>query len=196
MSTSRQKPLSLRLRLVILAILLLTISLGLVGFGLDSAFHKSSEASLQTRMESLVYLVLAATDITDDGTLMVEDDIGDPRLRQPGSGLFARVHSDLNDWSSPSSVSRALPDLLQIPVGQSLFSAPLDGGDFYSLLYAVSFELSDARLVPVTVSIFVDRQELQSEQQSFRTGLWRSLGITGVILVLAHLLLLSLGLRP
>jgi two-component system sensor histidine kinase PhoQ len=182
--------------LIGLAILLLTVSLGLVGFGLDAAFHKSSEASLQARMESLVYLVLAATDANDDGTLIIEDDIGDPRLGQPGSGIYARVHSELSDWSSNSSVSVALPKPLQTMAGEKVFSVPAADSEFYSLLYGVRFELADGRLLPVTVSIFVSRVELQSEQQAFRTGLWRSLGVTGVILVLAQLLLLSLGLRP
>jgi two-component system sensor histidine kinase PhoQ len=195
-STRQQRPISLRLRLVGLAVLLLTVSLGLVGFGLDAAFHKASEASLQARMESLVYLVLAATDANDDGTLSIEDDIGDPRLGQPGSGIYARVHSDLSGWSSASSVSVALPKPLQTMAGEKVFSVPAADSELYSLLYGVRFELADGRLLPVTVSIFVNRSELQSEQQAFRTSLWRSLGVTGVILVLAQLLLLSLGLRP
>ena len=56
---NQQKTLSLQLRLVVLVILLLSVSLGLVGFALDAAFLKSSEAGLHARMESLVYLVLA-----------------------------------------------------------------------------------------------------------------------------------------
>ena len=90
--SKQQKPLSLRLRLVVLAVLLLSVSLGLVGLALDTAFHKSNVAALQTRMESLVYLVLAATDVAEDGGLMVDDDPGDPRLGQPGSGIYANVH--------------------------------------------------------------------------------------------------------
>ena len=62
-TANQQKPFSLRFRLVVLAVLLLTISLGLVGIALDAAFHRSSEAGLQARMESLVYLVLAATEV-------------------------------------------------------------------------------------------------------------------------------------
>ena len=196
MRARQQRPLSLRLRLVVLAILLLTVSLGLVGFGLDAAFHKSTVAGLQVRMESLVYLVLAATDANDDGSLSVEDDVGDPRLRQPGSGIYAHVQSEMSDWSSPSSVSVGLPEFLKTETGEFVFEAPQGNSEFYSFRYGVQFELAESRLLPVTVSIFVSEQELQSEQQAFRTGLWRSLGVTGVILVLAQLLLLSLGLRP
>jgi two-component system sensor histidine kinase PhoQ len=186
----------LRLRLVVLAILLLAISLGLVGYALDAAFHRSSEAGLQARMESLVYLVLAATDANEDGSLTVKDDLGDPRLGQPGSGIYAHVQGDLNEWASPSSLSVGLPELPHIPAGESSFAVPSGGNDFYSFLYGVSFELADGRMLPVTVGILVSSQELQPELRAFRTGLWRSLGITGVILVLAQLVLLTLGLRP
>ena len=75
-TANQQKPISLRLRLVVLAVLLLTISLGLVGIALDAAFHRSSEAGLQARMESLVYLVLAATEVADDGVTGFDDDPG------------------------------------------------------------------------------------------------------------------------
>ncbi len=51
-------------------------------------------------------------------------------------------------------------------------------------------------MLPVTVTILVDPAELQPELQAFRTGLWQSLGLTGLILVLAQILLLALGLRP
>ena len=196
MSKDRHKPISLRLRLVVLAVLLTTISLGLVGVALNTAFQRSSETSLQARMESLVYLVLAATDVNEDGTLSVEDDMGDPRLAQPASGVYAQVRSQLSDWSSPSAVLVVLPEPLSIPAGQSRFSAPVDESEFYTFLYSVQFELTDGQLLPVTVSIFVTRMELQSENQAFRAGLWRALSVAGVILVLAQLLLLSLGLRP
>jgi two-component system sensor histidine kinase PhoQ len=186
----------LRFRLVVLVVLLLAVSLGLVGFALDAAFHKSSEAGLQARMESLVYLVLAATDANDDGSLTVKDDPGDPRLGQPGSGFYAHVHGDENEWFSPSSLSVGLPSTQQIPAGQSSFATPAMQNGFYTLRYGVSFELADGRMLPATVSIFVHASELEPARRAFRTGLWRSLGIAGLILVLAQLLLLTLGLRP
>jgi len=193
---NQQKPISLRLRLVVLAALLLAVSLGLVGFALDAAFQKSSVAGLQARMESLVYLVLAATNANDDGSVSVDDDPGDPRLGQPGSGIYARVRGDMNTWTSPSSLAVGLPGISQIPTGESAFAVPAGENNFYTLAYGVSFELADGRMLPVTVSIHVDAQELQPGLKAFRAGLWRSLGATGVVLVLAQLLLLSLGLRP
>jgi two-component system sensor histidine kinase PhoQ len=194
-NTSQQKPVSLRLRLVLLAALLLAISLGLVGYALDSAFQKSSEAGLQARMESLVYLVLAATEIGENNDLVVDDDPGDPRLGQPGSGIYVVVHGE-KEWHSPSSIGVTLPPLVQVSAGENSFMANPDETGFYTYRYGVSWELPEGRMLPVTVSVFIDRQELQGELQAFRTSLLQRLGSAGLILVLAQLLLLTLGLKP
>ena len=196
-TANQRKPLSLRLRLVVLAVLLLTVSLGLVGFALDAAFRKSSEAGLQARMESLVYLVLAATEIGDDGSLVVDQDPGDPRLRQPGSGIYASVSGDRDHWLSASTVGINLPESVQVQTGESEFLPANDrDGSYYIFKYGVSWELPDNRMLPVTVTILVDPSELQPEFQAFRSGLWQSLGLTGLLLVLAQVMLLALGLRP
>jgi two-component system sensor histidine kinase PhoQ len=194
---TQKSPLSLRSRLIVLAVILLTVSFGLVGFALDAAFQRSSEAGLQARMESLVYLVLAATEVGDDGSLVFDDDPGDPRLRQPGSGIYAIVSGENDRWVSASSLGVDLPQPTQTRTGQSDFLQATDEtGFYYTFRYGVSWELPQNQLLPVTVSIFVDPGELQPELQAFRTGLWQSLGLTGLILMLAQVILLALGLRP
>ncbi|MCP4047512.1 MAG: hypothetical protein GY732_16160, partial [Gammaproteobacteria bacterium] len=129
---NQQRPVSLRLRLIVLAVLLLTISLGLVGFALDAAFHKSSKAGLQARMESLVYLVLAETEVAADGSLSVEDEPGDPRLSQPGSGIYAIAQGERGEWASSSSLGINLPEPVRILTGESSFVAASDESGFYT----------------------------------------------------------------
>ncbi|MCW8926830.1 MAG: ATP-binding protein [Xanthomonadales bacterium] len=190
------KPFSLRLRLLILVVVLLVVSLSLVGFALDAAFHKSNEAGLQARMESLVYLVLAATEVTDDGVLRVDDDPGDPRLGQPGSAIYAVVEQDGQHWASPSSLGTELPELAAVEPGGSVFTLPAEGRRFYTLQYGVSWELADGQMLPVTVSVIVRPREIRQEKNAFRLGLWRSLGATALVLAIAQLFILALGLRP
>lgn len=182
--------------MVVLAALLLAISLGLVGYALDAAFHKSSEAGLQARMESLVYLVLGAIEVTEDGQLLVENEPADPRLGQTGSGIYALAYSDQDEWVSSSSLGVNLPSPGLVQSGEHKFEQLSSESDFYIYQYAVSWELADDSLLPVRVNIFVDARELQPELQAFRKGLWQSLVATGLILVLAQMILLALGLRP
>jgi two-component system sensor histidine kinase PhoQ len=193
---NQKKPFSLRLRLLILVVLLLVVSLGLVGFALDAAFQRSNEAGLQARMESLVYLVLAATEVDAGGSLQVDDDPGDPRLRQPGSSIYAVVDQDGQQWTSPSSLGLDLPVLGRIAPGASVFATPLEDRRFYVLQYGVSWELADGSMRPLTVSILVRPREIRQEKNAFRLGLWRSLGATALVLVIAQLVILMLGLRP
>lgn len=187
---------SLRLRLVLLAVSILLISLGLVYVALDAAFHRSNEASLKTRMESLVYLVLAATDVHEDGSLSVAEATGDPRLDQPGSGFYAHFHGEGGEWSSTSALGISLPELPPFDAGQSGFMRPTGAIDFYTFRFGVSWEIQAGKRLPMMVTILVEPQELQSEEQAFRSGLLRSLGAAGVILVLAQLIMLALVLRP
>lgn len=181
---------------MILAVLLLTISLGMVGLALDAAFHRSTEAGLQARMESMVYLVLGAIEVTDDGALNLDDGIGDPRLGQPGSGIYAVAQGEKDSWSSDSSLGIRLPRLPGIASGERSFQSPGAEIDLYTYQYGVSWELANGSMLPVTVSIYVDPQVLEPELKAFRKGLWQSLGATGLILVLAQTVLLALGLRP
>ncbi|MFC1605433.1 hypothetical protein ACFL33_01050 [Pseudomonadota bacterium] len=75
---------SLRNRLIGVGTLVLVVALGLVGLALNAANHRSAVSALETRMESYVYLVLAAMEVDADGRLSVEENFADPRLVQRG----------------------------------------------------------------------------------------------------------------
>ena len=58
---------SLRNRLIGVATLVLIVALGLVGLALNAANHRGAVSALQVRMESYVYLVLAAMEVGAGG---------------------------------------------------------------------------------------------------------------------------------
>ncbi len=193
---NEKQPFSLRLRLVLLAALILLISLSLVYAALDAAFQSSSEAGLKTRMETLVYLVLAATEVGGNSSLTVAEATGDPRLDSPGSGFYAHLHGENDEWSSASSLGIGLPELPPFNAGESGFVTPTTSIDYYTFRYGISWELPDGNLLPLMVTILVEPSEFRGERKAFRAGLLRSLGAAGAILILAQLILLTLGLRP
>ncbi len=195
-SATPRRPFSLRFRLVLLATLVLVIALGLVGAALNSANYRGAVSSLQVRMESYVYLVLAAVEMDENGSLQVQDELGDPRLNQPGSGIYVHVQGSDAHWDSPSALGLRLPEPPRVAAGQLLFQEPGKDRDWFSLQYGVSWQMEDGSIRPVTVTILVDASEIEQQTRAFRLGLWRSLLITGVILVLAQLLMLFLGFRP
>jgi two-component system sensor histidine kinase PhoQ len=192
----QQRPFSLRFRLILLATLIMIVALGLVGAALDSANYRGAVSSLQARMESYVYLVLAAIDVDEKGTFQVPGDLGDPRLARPGSGIYVQVRGASDRWNSPSALGLKLPELPAAATGQRLFTEPDGEPAYFSMQYGVSWQLEDNSVQPVSITVLVDAAEIEQQTSAFRLGLWRSLGTAGMILVLAQLLLLFLGFRP
>jgi two-component system sensor histidine kinase PhoQ len=190
------RPVSLKARLLLLATLVLAASLGLVGAGLDTAYTRSSEADLNDQMVTWTYLVLGATEVGDDGSVEVSDDIGDPRLSQPNSGVYVHVHGDSAHWSSPSALGVDLPELPPVAAGEDRFVTTNDNDGFYTWQYGVAWELADGSVRPFTVSVLVEGDKLGKQIRSFRRGLWRWLGATGIILALAQWLFFIFALKP
>ena len=192
---------SLRSRLVLVSTLVLVIALGLVGFALNAANYRGAVSSLQARMESYVYLVLAAMEVDADGRLQVEEEFSDPRLVQPGSGFYIYIEGKDKDgepgrWRSPSSLGLQWPVLAAQNPGQMTFTEPHDGDPGFALRYGVGWQLPDGQIVPFTVSVMVNKEEILQQTSAFRLGLWRSLGVATVILVLSQVLIFFFGFRP
>lgn len=202
---------SLRNRLVLGAGGVLVIALGLVGLALNAANHQGAVSALQARMESYVYLVLAAMEVDASGRFAIDEEFADPRLLQPGSGVYLRVEgggpgrasgngldSSL-EWHSKSALGLQWPasgTSATVAAGAAEFREPAADGEFYSYRYGVGWQLEDGRIQPFTVTVLVDPAEIREQTSAFRLGLWRSLGTAGAILVLAQVVLLVLMFRP
>jgi len=187
---------SLRSRLVLAATLVLVIALGVVGFALTEANYRGAVSALQTRMESYVYPVLGAMEVSEDGRLSIEGELSDPRLTQPESGVYVQVAGADQTWHSVSSLGQQWPELQQVGPGRITFLEPGEGGTVFTLQYGVGWQLADDHIEPFTVTVLVDEAEIRLQTSAFRLGLWRSLVAAGVILVLAQLVIFFFGFRP
>ena len=183
MQAESRRPFSLRVRMVLLASLVLLVALGLVGVALNKANERSAVSALQARMESYVYLVLAAAEADEAGRLIIQPDLGDPGLNQPGSGIYVHIHGGVagqeSHWSSPSALGLPLPEFQQVPAGSSRFSEPGPGLEYFHFQYGVSFQSENGSETPFTVNILVESGEIESMTSAFRMGLWRALGTAG-----------------
>jgi two-component system sensor histidine kinase PhoQ len=189
---------------VLLASLVLVTALGLVGLALNSANYRGAVSSLEARMESYVYQVLAAVDVDREGRLTIGGDLGgemgDPRLVQPGSGVYVHVHGQADHWSSPSALGLELPELPDAAPGRAGFAEPgaeaFAGAEFFTYQYGVVWQVEDGPAMPFTVTVLVQADEPVLQTSAFRLGLWRALGATGAILLLFQLLMIYVGFRP
>jgi len=178
------------------AALLLVLALGLVGLAVASANKRSAEASLRERMQSWAYLILAAAEPDAEGHIRVSDDLGDPRLSQPGSGIYGLLHSRDQYWSSASTLGTQLPKLELLPPGRIGFSVPKGEVNAYVYQLGLSWQLENDQVVPLTVSVLVAAEEIERLTTSFQKGLWGALGTAGLILLTAQSLLIWLAYRP
>ncbi|NNK50481.1 MAG: histidine kinase [Xanthomonadales bacterium] len=187
---------SLRKRLLLVATLVLVIALGLVGFALSEANYRGAVSALQARMESYVYLVLAAMEVDAEGRMAVDEDFTDPRLTQPASGVYVHVRGAKDQWNSASSLGLQWPDLPLAEPGLMSFHEPGIADHPFLLQYGVGWQLPDGRIEPFTVSVLVDESEILQQTSAFRMGLWRSLVAAGAILIIAQVVIFFFGFRP
>jgi len=187
---------SLRNRLALAGTLVLVIALGAVGLALNAANQRVAVSSLQARMESYVYLVLAAMEVNDNGRLQMDAEFADPRLNQPSSGIYIQIQGRADHWTSPSSLGLQWPELGTVAPGQGVFTEPAKGIGFFSYIYGVGWQLADESIEPYAVLVLVDESEIRQETSAFRLGLWRALGAAGIILVLAQVFIFFFGFRP
>lgn len=192
----QSRPFSLRWRMSVIASIILLLALGLVGYAVAAANQRGAVSALQSRMESYVYLVLAAAEVDASGRLLVSEDLGDPRFGQPGSGIYAHLHGAEQHWSSRSSIGQALPELASVNAAEKRFTEPSPELEFYVYQYGLDWQLADGSIRPFTVSVLVAPEEIERQTSAFRLGLWRALVTAGLILLAAQLVMIYLGFRP
>ncbi len=179
-----------------MAALILVLALGLVGVALSAANKRSAEVSLQDRMQSWAYLILAAAEPDAEGRIRISKELGDPRLSQPGSGIYGLLQGKDQYWSSPSTLGAQLPSLALQSSGEVHFTVPTEKLSAYVFQLGLSWQLDNGQTVPLTVSVLVAAEEILRQTTAFQIGLWGALGGAGLILLLAQSLLIWLAFRP
>lgn len=191
-------PPSIRLRLIGAGALVLVAFLAVAGAALQRAHADSVRAAHYARLQSTVYLLLAAAELDGQGALVMPHELAEPRLSLPGSGLYASVlHGPTGAmWQSASAVGLSLPFRRDAGVGEWRFEqAQGDRGAYLSASYGVRWA-GPGGGVPLVLNVLESRASLDRETGAFSRTLWGWLAGAGVLLLLAQLLLLRWGLSP
>ncbi len=188
---------SLVLRLALSAGIALAFALALVGLAVDRGFRSAAEGALEERLSATVFLLLSTIDLDEEGRPVVSETLAEPRLDQPGSGLYAGAMTPAGSWTSPSHYGLIQPPRARvIERGQTLFRGPEEGGNFY--VYAIGFgwEQPDGEIVDLTLWAAENPDRFATEVGAFRADLWRWLVLAAVLVIGAQLVLLVLFVRP
>lgn len=193
--------LSLHVRLLLAASLVLGGFLGLTGVALDRAFRDSSEQAVKDQLLSHVYALLAAADEDPQGGLKLPELLTDPRFNQPGSGYYARVDALGKGlvWRSASTTGSDYDFARTQTPGAAEFHRGADGadsGERYTISFGVAWEFFDGREQRYTFSVSQDLGPFMEQQAGFRRTLWLWLGGAAVLLLLVQGAVLGWGLRP
>ncbi len=203
---SRWRPRSLQTRQLLAASLGLVAFLALAGYALDRAFLSTAENALNDRLRDYALDFARETEFGRGGDLVppFDDKLPDPRLKRPGSGLYAQIVLPFVLWESDSAQGPELPEVRMLGAGEQTFEGPLtlvrsNGEVSQAYRYGRGMvwpgdDMSDE--VPYTIYVLEDTARLQNQLTVFRRALWGYLGGAASILLLLQMLILRWSLHP
>ncbi len=185
---------SLAGRLLLASVLILPLFLGLVGYNLDRSYRLGLEAALEQRLQLHVLALLAEAEYAE--SLWLPEQLLEPRLNQPDSGLYAYITNAEAEllWSSGSAITLGYyPERRNLATGSSSFSRR---DALFDYTYRVLWQTEDGVEAHMLFTVLEDAEPLEAELAVYRRSLATGLGGVSLLLVLCQALLLYWGLRP
>lgn len=193
------KKLSLTNRLLFAVSLVLTAFLGLSAFSLNNAFQASTDSAQQKRLKNYVFTLLSSADFNENGLATMPEEFVEPDFSVPNSGLYAQITSGREIvWQSRSSLGLfiALPEHPGVSKEKYSIIKLNSNVKLINLAYGIVWENDKGKKFYYTINISEDLSTVDHQKAEFRLSLWRWLGGTGLILLIAQTLILRWGLRP
>ena len=191
---------SLQRRLLLTASVILTVFFGFTGLALDRAFQNSAESAQLGRLESQLYSLLGAAELTPQGQLAMTSDLAEPRFSRPQSGLVGQI-VDANDtiiWKSPSGIGLDLPVQHVLGVDESRFQRLQvgDGAAWFSYSYGLAWVDESEREHRYSFRIMESPQAYDRQVIQFRKTLIVWLVAAALLLLVVQVLVLRWSLSP
>jgi two-component system sensor histidine kinase PhoQ len=201
------RPRSLQTRQLIAAGMGLYAFLALAGYALDRAFLSTAENDLREHLRDFALYYADETEFGRGGGLVppFEDRIPDPRLKRPGSGLYAQIVLPHAQWESDSAHGPELPEPGKLlAANETRFEGPLpmvrangQQSQVYRYSYGLVWPGDDlSEEIPYTIHILEDTQNLRNQLITFRRALWGYLGGVAMVLMLLLVVILRWLLDP
>ncbi len=191
-------PDSIRARLMLGATAVLIAFVAGAGWAVQRAHEVSVRTARFAQLQSTVYLLLAGTDLDEQGALVLPASFPEPRLSLPGSGLYAAIVNVARkeQWQSPSTLGASPPFIREVAVGQWRSEVLTSGGREYLVIGTGVNWAGRAQAAPLVLSVVEDKAEFDREVAAFERTLWTWLGSAAVLLLVSQTLLLGWGLAP
>ena len=183
---------SLSLRLVAAAVVWLALMLAIGGVVLALAFRSTVEQEFSYRLDAILKAMIAATEISPDGTVTVVRPLGDPRFDQVFSGWYWEV----TDPDGRQLRSRSLWDSVIAPVdgGSGLHTRRITGPNGEPLLVVERDLAFPGAKGPVHLLVAGDLREVSDGVRRFDLLLVSALGLMGLGMAIA--VVIQVKIRP
>ncbi len=192
---------SLNLRIILSASLVLVIFITLTAAALERAYVGSAESSLRDKLTSQLYALMAAAEVNADSIQMPSSEL-DVLLGLPSSGVYAFI-TDANNavlWQSRSGLGATPPSPLALASGEKRFTKMHENNkDFYLLAYGVNWATDSNGITGtrrLTFNLATDLGSFNKQIASYRSTLLGWLVAMAVLLLVSQALILRWGLSP
>ena len=189
---------SLKVRIVVSALLLILVLLPIIGITVNNAFETQINVAAKNQLKAYVYSVLAMAEV-EEGELQMPEHLLENQFNVIGSGLYAIITTKDNQllWTSNSFLGLNMPLNLPKPAtGRNSYDSILINNNpqlIYS--YSVSFATSEHPFT-MTLHIIKNQHEYQQQINQFSNTLWTWLLILMALLFSVQLSWLLWTLNP
>lgn len=192
---------SLQFRLLLTSGLSIAIALGIAGLALAAIFQNYIETRVERELTNDLRQLASLMETPDEQTVRIVGRLSDPRFDLPFSGRYWQM----NEGSAIIDAAPSLLDqTLSLPAEADLVTDGLprrydvagpNGSKLVVIARNLDFKIGTTHH-RVRIASAIDRTEMDSEIVGFRRAILGSLGIIGLLLLLAAWAQVKIGLQP
>ncbi|MBI3776877.1 MAG: GHKL domain-containing protein [Gammaproteobacteria bacterium] len=192
--------LSLHTRVIAAAAIVMVSFFGIAGGTLQSIYYHDLLTALQDRLQSDAYVLIAASELDDNGALNILFPLPDTRFLATHSTVYAQIigNEKRQTWQSASLARTSIPFPQNLTTAERSFEQlqTSDGQAVYVFSLGVALQGSSATQNIFTVSVATDLRDFTRRIARFKRSLWIWLGGVTALLLVVQSIILRWGLTP
>jgi len=187
---------SLTRRVLFTSSLALLLALAVIGLVMDQAFKDKTLHLVKERLESYVLAIISNTEVDGD-ELVFPEYFPTPRMNQPGSGMYAQILINDDEWQSPSVLGQDLPPIAPVAVNEMQFEAPLvfNGERLFRMRQGIAVE-GENGTIEMTVTVTEHAGNFYRELAEFEENLVTWLIVVSSLLVCVQWVIMYWATKP
>lgn len=192
--------LSLHTRVIAAAAIVMVCFFGITGWTLQSIYYLDLQTALQDRLQSDAYILIAASELDDNGVLSMSFLLPDTRFFASHSTVYAQITGNKKgqSWESASLARTSIPFAQNLSSAERRFEQlqTADGQPVYAFSLGVALQGSSAEQNIFTVSVATDLRDFTRRIARFQRNLRIWLGGVTALLLVVQSIILRWGLTP